>query len=205
VALDATARGVAIVIATLLSSTNFLQAQETGWSNKRQGFWIGFGVGEGSARIDCTYFCGSGRADGASGYLRMGSTLSPHVLVGGEINVWTPSGDITSRVIGLASLVVLWYPSRTGALYLKFGFGRMRYRSYAQVADATSLMADAPGAMFGIGYEVRVRSRVSLVPWIDVLASSRVRLDYNLGFIGPPPAPPDVRINLVQAGLGVTW
>jgi len=81
----------------------------------------------------------------------------------------------------------------------------VRYRSPAQDPDDNSLSADAPSATIGVGYEVRVNSGVSLDPWINVLASSRVRMDYHLGFSAPPPAPPDVRINVVQAGLGVTW
>ena len=194
-----------IVMATLLASASILQAQATGWPNTRQGFWIGTGLGDGSARIDCGYFCGSDRVNGVSGYFRFGGTLSPHLLLGGETDLWVPPGDLTSEIIESASLVVLWYPSQTGAFYLKLGLGGMRYRSYAQVADATSLYADALGATLGAGYEVRVRSQVSLVPWINVLASSRVQLDYHLGFFEPPPSPPRVSFNLVQAGLGLTW
>jgi hypothetical protein len=142
--------------------------------------------------------------DGFSGYLRLGGTLSPHLRLGGETNVWLRD-DFGLDFVSAASLVVMWYPSPIGASYLKVGIGGMRYTYAGPTADHTDLSATAPSVMLGVGYEVRVRSRVSLVPWIDVLASSRVRLDYNLGFIDPPTSPPDVRINLVQAGLGVTW
>jgi hypothetical protein len=195
-----------VLIATLLASTSVLQAQATGRSNTRQGFWIGAGVGDGSARIDCNDFCGSGRVSGVSGYIRLGGTLSPHFLVGAETNGWVNSAGFGTDAIWVASAVVLWYPSRTGASYLKVGLGGMRYgTSNGGVADITTVSAEAPSATLGAGYEVRVGPRVSLVPWINVLASSRVRLDYHLGFIMPPPSPPDVRINVVQAGLGLTW
>jgi hypothetical protein len=195
----------AAIVITLLVAATSLQAQASGWPNKRQGFWVGFGVGDGSARIDCTYFCGSSRTDAASGYLRLGGTLSSHVRLGGEVNLWMPPGDLTSDVIEVGTFVALWYPRRTSAFYVKLGVGAMRYRANARVADITSLSANAPSATLGFGYEVRIQRGISLVPSIDVLTSSRVRLDYSLGFSEPPPAPPDVRINLVQAGLGVSW
>lgn len=196
-----------IVIATLLACWgSTAQAQSTRRPNTRQGFWIGFGVGDGSARIDCTYFCGPDRSNGVSGYIRLGGTLSPHFLLGGETGGWVNSAGFGTDAIWVASVVVLWYPSRTGASYLKVGLGGMRYgTSNGGVADITTLSADAPCATLGAGYEVRVRSRVSLVPWINVLASSRVGLDYRLGFVQPPTSPPDVRFNVVQAGLGITW
>jgi hypothetical protein len=87
---------------------------------------------------------------------------------------------------------------------LKLGLGALRYGTSSGV-DASTLSADAPSATIGAGYEVRVGSRISLVPWVNVLASSRVHLDYPLGFIMPPTSPPDVLITVVQAGLGVTW
>jgi len=192
-----------IVIATLLACSRLTEAQATGWPNTRRGFWIGFGMGDGSARIDCTFFCDSGRRDAVSGVIGSGFTLSPHVLVGGEATGWL-SRSISRNGIWTASAVVLWYPSRTGASYLKLGIGWLSYRAYPEVADATGLLADAPSATLGAGYEVRVGPRVSLVPWINVVASTRVTLDYRLGFSEPPPLPPTVRFNVVQAGLGVT-
>ena len=194
-----------ILVATLLLCGGFAQAQAPGRPNTRHGFWIGAGVGDGSARIDCTDFCGSGRTSGGSGYIRLGGTLSPHFLLGAETNGWVSSNGFGTDAIWVASVVVLWYPSRTGASYLKLGLGGMSYGSgNGGVADISTASADAACATLGIGYEVRVRSRVSLVPWINVLASSRVGLDYYSVWFEPP-SPPDVRINVVQFGLGVTW
>jgi hypothetical protein len=196
---------VAIVITTLLASATGLHAQATGWPNTRHGFWIGFGMGDGSAGFDCNYFCDSDRLNGVSSYLRLGATLSSHVLLGAEINGWVNSDNLVTEAVWVASVVILWYPSGMGASYVKLGLGGMHYGTGTGVADFTTVSANAPSATLGVGYEVRVRPKVSLVPWIDVLASSRVGLDYRLGFSEPPPSPPDVRINLVQAGLGVTW
>ena len=198
-----------ILIATLLACGRFAQAQATAQPNIRHGFWIGLGVGGGSAHTNCSYpICSSDRLGGASGYIGLGGTLSPHIRLGGETNVWVCPQGFGTEVIEFASLVAQWYPSRRGASYVKVGVGGMRLNSSnGGVADIPSYNAYAPGATVGVGYELGVHSRVSLVPWINVLASSTVALDYHLGFIDldPPTSPPDVRINLVQAGLTVTW
>jgi hypothetical protein len=195
-----------ILIATLLACGRFAPAQATGRPNTRQGFWIGFGLGDGSAQRDCTYLCGSDRISGASGYVRAGGTLTPKVLLGGEANVWR-HGDFGSDFVGAALLVVMWYPSPTGASYLKVGLGGMRYSRSRPTADHTGLSATAPTASLGVGYEVRVGRGVSLVPWVEVLATPAVALHYQLGFINidPPTSPPEISINAVQAGLGLTW
>ena len=198
-----------ILIATLLACGRFAQAQATPQPNTRQGVWIAAGVGGGSAQTNCSYpICGSDRWGGASGYIGLGGTLSPHVRLGGETNLLVSSNGFGSDVIELLSLVGQWYPSHTGGFYVKVGLGAMRLNSgNGGVADITSYKADAPCAMLGVGYELSVNSRVSLVPWINVFATTRVALEYHLGFINlaPPTSPPDVSINLVQVGLGLTW
>jgi hypothetical protein len=195
---------IAIVITTLLASATGLHAQATGRPNTRHGLWIGFGMGDGSARIGCTDFCSSDRLNGVSGYIRVGGTLSPHLRLGAETNGWVTSNGFGTDAIWVAAAVVLWYPSRTGASYLKLGVGGMHYGSgNGGVADIPTESANAPCVTLGIGYDVRVRSRVSLVPWINVLASSRVGLDYHSVWFEPT-SPPDVRISVVQARLGLT-
>ena len=200
---------VVILIAILLACGSFAQAQTTGRPNTRHGMWIGLGVGGGSNQTNCGYPCRSGRSGGASGYIGLGGTLSPHVRLGGETNVWVRGNGVGTDVIEFVSLVGQWYPSRTGASYLKVGLGAMRLNSgNGGVADATSYKVDAPSATLGVGYELSVHSRVSLVPWINVFATSSVALEhYHLPFndLPPPTSPPDISINLVQAGLGLTW
>ena len=199
----------AILIATLLASANAVQAQAPVQPNTRQGFWISAGMGGGSAETKCSYpICSSDRLGGASGYIGLGGTLSPHVRLGGETNVWVRSNGFGTDMIGFASLVAQWFPSRARASYLKVGLGAARLSSSnGGVADIPSYKADAPSATIGVGYDLSVHSRVSPVLWINVLASSTVALDYHLGFIDldPPTSPPDISINLVQAGLAVTW
>src|SRR3989454_9150175 len=58
------------------------------YPQRRDGFWIGFGLGYGSANITCDG-CGSGpRTDGITGFVKLGGAPSRNVLLGGGINGW---------------------------------------------------------------------------------------------------------------------
>ncbi|HUL04372.1 MAG TPA: hypothetical protein VLV16_14215 [Gemmatimonadales bacterium] len=167
-------------------------------ANTRQGFWIGFGLGDGSAGLNC-HSCSTDRVSAWSGYLRMGGTVSPSVLLGGETNGWLHSDSGVDESIGYASFVVLWYPSRQGALYLKFGVGGMSYRAN----DGTDeLTATAPSVSLGIGYEFRTGRNFSVVPYFNALSSSSVSLRFNGSAVSTNE---DISISLVQLGVGVNW
>jgi hypothetical protein len=196
-----------ILIATLLAGGRFVQAQATGWPNTRQGFWISLGVGDGSARINCTYFCllsAYSRHFGHSGHVRLGSTLSPNVLFGGEATGWLRD-HYSQDVVVSASAVALWYPKRAGAAYLKVGVGGTRFRRYhatRATLDGMDIRATAPSVTLGVGYEARAGRGVSLAPWVTYLASPTVPLH---GFTAPPLTHAQFNVNILQGGLGVTW
>lgn len=167
-------------------------------SNPRQGFWIGFGLGAGSAGIDCPS-CTTTRKTGFSGYLRAGGTLSQHLLLGAETNGWVHSESGFDASMGFGSLALLWYPSATGAFYLKFGIGGM---SYTETAGPLKLTATAPAGTFGLGYEIRVRRNMSLNVFLNGLATSAAKFKIN-GVSAPTGE--DIKMNLFQVGLGLTW
>ncbi len=179
-----------------------LHAQQRGLvpvsPNARQGFWIGFGFGPGSAGADCTS-CTTDRTTGFSGYLRMGGTVSPHVLLGGESNGWVRPESGVTETLAYASFIASIYPSAAGAFFLKFGIGGMTY----EVSDGTgSLTATAPAGSIGLGYDVRVGKMLSVTPFVNVLASSAVSFKINGISV---PTGQDIRLNLVQLGAGLTW
>jgi hypothetical protein len=186
---------IATLLACLSSST---QAQSSRRANARQGFWVGFGLGSGSAGTNCPS-CNTVRSSGLSGYARLGGTLSRSILLGVETNGWAHSEAGVDESIGFGSVVVLWYPSPTGALYLQVGLGGMSYRADDGVDQLT---ATAPSASIGVGYEMRVGRNMSLVPYVNSLASSPVRLHFD-GV--PVSTSEDISINLFQFGLGITW
>ena len=201
---------VAVLTSALLTLGPVSARAQSTHPNIRQGFWLGFGLGDGFAALNCGT-CGSDRYGGLSGYLRLGTTWARNVLVGVEANGWLRSeagslyGD-TSQVgqreeesISYGSFVVLWYPIRTGALYVKFGLGGMRYHA----DDGTDVLsAIAPCASLGIGYELRMGRAFSIVPYLNSLSSSNVVMHFN----GVPNSNrDDITITLIQLGLGATW
>jgi hypothetical protein len=185
-----------LVVALLLAGA--VQQAAAQRPNTRDGFWISFGLGDGSAGLDCNS-CGNDRIGAFSGYVRLGGTVSPNWLLGGETNGWFHSEGGTDEAIGYASFVALWYPSRTGAFYLKLGLGGMSYRA----DDGTDVLtATAPSASLGAGYEFRVGQNFSVVPYLNSLASSAVTLKLNGSTVSTSE---DISITLVQFGVGLTW
>jgi hypothetical protein len=189
---------ILILVATLAAIGSALPAQRGHRPNSRDGFWFGVGLGTGSAGLDCTS-CPTDRVNSVSGYFRAGGTVSRHLLLGGESNGWTHSVNGLDESIGFVSFVALYYPKATGAFYVKLGVGGMTYRS----DDGTDVLtATAPSGSIGIGYEARIGQNVSIVPFANALGSSPVTLKVN----GEPLVTnEDLRLNLLQLGLGLTW
>jgi hypothetical protein len=184
-----------ILAAGLLLATAPLAAQAR--PNTREGFWIGFGLGIGSTGAECQN-CGNDRVSGASGYLRLGGTVSPNVLLGGESTAWAHTDGLVEESLAFATFTALFYPSRTGAFYLKLGLGGMTYRADDGFDELT---ATAPAAQFGLGYEFRVSRNMSIVAFLNSLASSSVNIELN----GQPAPSDDLQLSLVQLGAGLTW
>jgi hypothetical protein len=191
-------RAVILIAALLACGGNFVEAQSSRRINARHGLWVGFGLGQGSSGLSCTS-CVNDRFGGFSDYFRVGATLSRSVLLGIESNGWLHSDGGVDETIGFASAVLLWYPAPTGALYVKFGLGAMSYRADDGFDELT---ATAPSASIGVGYEFRMGRKASLVPYVNYLTTSSVGMRFN----GTPVAlGEDVRFNLFQFGLGVTF
>lgn len=56
-------------------------------AHRREGFWIGFGAGYGSASVSASCDGCSGDREGSfTGFLKLGGTLNPQVLLGVESN-----------------------------------------------------------------------------------------------------------------------
>ena len=174
-----------------------LEAQSVRRTNSRQGFWIGLGAGGGSVGADCVG-CTSDRTSGFSGYVRLGGTVSRKILLGGETNGWFHSESGVNENLGFASFVLLFYPSAAGAFFLKVGAGGMKYKADDGVDEIT---ATAPAGSLGLGYEFRAGRMFSVVPYFNALGSSSVRAKFN----GITISTNDIRVNLVQLGIGVTW
>lgn len=209
----AAVRRFAIISATVLPGTLLpiyplypgrAVAQETGSSavatsqsldpSHRQGLWMGAGLGAGFDRVFCEICDGSVQA-GWSGYLRLGGTVSPRLLLGGELTGWLRGQEGVTQSMGAVSFVAYWYPADTN-LYLKGGGGVIGFRS-ADGEDAVTSTTFGP--TLGLGYEQLVSPKVSVVPFFHVLVAPSGTLRFNgdevisgVGFV------------LWQGGVGVT-
>jgi len=195
-------RSVKVVLGVLLLSlaaanVALAQRKADGTPVRRQGFFVGLGVGAGSVGIECSG-CPSDRKSGGSGYIRLGSTLGAHWLLGAEIDGWTRSESGVDMVLANVALVASWYPSRTGGFFLKFGFGGVAY----QEDDGTDKTETAgAGGIIGIGYDIPLGRTVSLTPFLNSIASSGSTVKFN----GTKIPGVEINPNLVQVGLALSF
>ena len=176
-------RTVAVLAVLGVSIAPLASAQ--GHPQTRDGFWIGFGFGWASLSFSCSGCSGS---DGAfSGYLKMGGTLSPKLLIGGETNAWVKSQSGSTLTASNASAAVYFYPSPASGLFLRGGLG---YASLSASSGGSSASQSGFGAVFGLGYDIRVGTNTSITPVAN----------FNWGSIGS-----GVKQNVFQLAVGVTF
>ena len=109
---------------------------------------------------------------------------------------------LITAALGAAALTGFWHPNAP----------QDAFKAYLpQITLGTVLVAGAvdglnpcaftaPSGSLGAGYDVRVGRNFSLTPFINALATSGVK--FKLGGVE---VTSDIKINLVQLGLGVTW
>jgi hypothetical protein len=160
-------------------------AAAQGHPQSRDGFWIGFGLGYGSLSYSCSGCSGS---EGAlSGYLKLGGTLSPKILIGGETNGWVKSENGTTVSAGNASAALYFYPAPASGLFLRGGIG---VATLSATNGGTTGSQSGFGLTFGLGYDVRVGTNMSITPVAN----------YNWGNLGS-----GVKQNVFQLAVGLTW
>ena len=163
----------------------------------RQGFWFSIGAAAGSVGMDCSG-CGTNRENGPSGTLRLGGTLSPHWLLGGEIDGWGKSKNGLDMTFASAVIVASWYPSRTGGFFLKLGFGGL---SYTEDDGTDKTEATGAAGLFGLGFDIPLGRTFALTPYINSIASSNAKVKIN----GQSVPLVSINPNLVQFGVALSW
>lgn len=151
-------RGLALTTVLLLVGTSVTSAQKP---QTRKGFWIGFGFGWGSYGFSCD---GCGSIDNQSSYtayLKMGGTLNPHLLLGGEMVGWSKSEGGGTVTAGNVTFNGYYYPKPAGGLFLNGGVGFSRVEASG---GGNSAGDTGPGFSLGAGYDIRVGTNLSIVP-----------------------------------------
>ena len=186
-------RSLAVLCVVLVTSSTALWAQRP---QTREGFWIGFGFGYGSFDVSCDDCPDIDREGSATGFIKLGGTLSPKLLLGGEVTAWVKSESGYDMVAGNVSAVLYFYPVVTSGLFLKGGLGYSNYRESNEFDGSFNGF----GVVAGIGYDIRVGGNISITPNLDFAFGGGGDLDVDgLGELT------GWTQNLFQLALGVTF
>jgi hypothetical protein len=152
---------LALLAASIVATPSAAQRREA----RHDGFWVGFGAGAGA---NLTEGYDAARL-GGSGYVRVGGTVSPAVLIGGEAMAWVRRRGGTTLSQGNATATVLLYPARHG-VYLKGGLGFASWSAQSSSGNTTVTTTEGGfGATIGGGYDLQIGNNLFLTPAVDFL------------------------------------
>jgi len=155
-------RSLAIVSALLVVGASAASAQRP---QTRKGFWIGFGFGWGSYGIGGDSVpSGLGRQDSYTGFIKLGGTINPHLLLGAESVAWTKTEGGSTLTAGNLTFSAFYYPQPASGLFLNAGVGFSRVEASSGGSSGGN---SGPGLTLGAGYDIRVGTNVSITPIVD--------------------------------------
>lgn len=190
--IDVLRRCARAVIASAVA-TAFAAAAVTAQESAREGFWGSVGAGYGAAELTCSN-CGDLDREGSfSGFLVMGATLNPSLLIGLEVDGWVKTINGDPLRLGGLSGIVQWYPSRSMGLFVKGGVGMAYARG--DLRFPTSVFVDDAGLgyLLGVGYDFPVGG-LSITPLANFYGGS----------IGDVQAAEGVKFNVFQFLVALT-
>jgi len=160
----------ALAIVVTLAIPVALFAQDTTATTKhlREGFWLRFGVGYGTADGSTSGIIEEDldSDQGPSGFLALGGQLSPIFGLGGGSFAITNSEDDQDAVYGLVAPTLVITPSPTTGFYLQTSIGFLVYRERGPFMDVDGI---GWGIGLGAGYDVRVARMLSISPYANFM------------------------------------
>jgi hypothetical protein len=136
----------------------------------RQGLWAELASGPARIRLHCAECSSVVRAAGTGGYLRVGGTLSPKVLMGIEFygfsdETFSFSGSDSSLVAASANVnaIMLWYPWRSH-FNIKAGVGLAAgaFTLPPVGTDTVEAAGYGVGLTFGLGWDIPISRKLAL-------------------------------------------
>ena len=185
---------IALTLALALPVTALTAQRSRAPAPTEGGLWFAAGLGGGWARVNCN-ICSDEVDGGAGGFLRLGGTVNPRLLIGAEVTAWTHPETSVDQSAWALSAAAYWYPSRK-PLYIKAGLGYTVHHARDGVDVVTS---SGVGPQFGAGYEFTLSRNWVLSPFLNTsfgLVMDDVK--FNGGSVTS-----DVNVSLLQLGLGV--
>src|SRR5437667_416865 len=171
------------IVALLAAFSCVASAARAQYPQRRDGFWVGFGLGYGSANIKCDQCVDSSGVGGVTGFVKLGGTPSRNVLIGGAINVWAHSdGTGNTETMSNVTASVYLYPQARSGFFLTGGLGFSNY----YVNSSPSFDGTGWGFTAGAGYDIRVGRDVSLTPVVHYVYGGvgDHGAQVGLGFVG---------------------
>jgi hypothetical protein len=176
-------------IALLLCASN-LEAQQR---QEHIFFWLSLGAGAG---VNVSDELEGERSLGGAGYLRVGGAITQRVLIGVEFLAWARRHEAEAVVDPFtmqrsnASILLMFYPSDMGGLFLKAGASG----AWIDIEESgTKVREQGTGARAGIGYDIRL-GHLYLTPNLDWMFQT---------FEAAPGA--NTTNHMALATLGITW
>jgi hypothetical protein len=153
-----------VAIVLLAGTATPAAAQES-----RDGFWISLGAGGG---WNLARNIADETRAGLAGYVRMGWSIDPHILLGGEAIFWGREQSAQLFTRGNVALTGLYYPVARQGLFLKLSMG-MAFLDYFPTSDSTLIAWERGfGSNIALGYDVRIGRSVFITPNVDFVWQS---------------------------------
>ncbi|MCZ6767496.1 MAG: autotransporter domain-containing protein [bacterium] len=153
-----------IILATLSSDSHAIEQ----FPHKREGFFVGAGLGFGSAGADVTVVQELTRQNGGTGNVRMGWAIRDNLVAGVEFTGFAAffsqqATDDLRWVLTLSSLAVTWWPGNMG-LYVRGGAGIATSRVEVVTTGAQRQDNAGAGVLLATGYEWRLMENMAIGP-----------------------------------------
>lgn len=143
-------------------------------AHEREGFYIGAGLGWGSAGADLTVIEKVRRHGGGTGNFRLGWALRGDIVAGFEFSGWATeftggAGENRRWVFTVSSAAITYFPANVGA-FVRGGIGFATSRVEETTGpDNKEVRQDHAGIgyILAAGYEFRFWPRAALAPQVE--------------------------------------
>lgn len=126
------------------------------------------GLSKGAGALTCPFCTGDGEG-GISGMIGADTRFRRGIRAAIEADWWMNSSNGASRSVLAVIPALHLYPRPSGALFFKVGLGLGRFSASS---DEEELRTTALTALAGVGWEIRLSERSSVVPFASWLSGS---------------------------------